>query len=358
MIRREDRKEKIHTAPPTFWAQEALFCEKAKMKIFSIPMLRVAKEIKLRNVPTSLSLDRESLYVSHKNGEVVRIDMEDGARERMHKEKRPIGALAVIGDSTVFGDKKGAVKILRSRAVTNMHSRHSKDIRDIYVRGSNPHQVLVSSRDKRISVWEVSLAPDAGGAVCTCVETLYGPKTAISSIDAIEGSSDLLCTSELSNTARLFKVGQGKQLLFRADEEDHLNNGAFLTPSLFVASSTSNCLYVFDTSRSSHLLKTRLLAPESGEMISRIRRMTESTFVVGCKNGAVLVVEYKKDCIRVIDRVELGDVIVNDVVVFEDGIIVCTGKEERESRVVVRKSSRNAVVVMRECTGDRSKSRS
>jgi hypothetical protein len=334
-----------------------------------------SREVRLRGVPTVIAEASNGtvLYVACKNGEIVEVDRISGKKKRIKKPSRAISAMVAVGNSVIFGESGGALYVISNGEVEQLRSKHTGQISSIsIIRSKDETHMAVASKDKRVSLWKVE---EAGKKITAFfLQTLYGPTSPIVEIDQFCNPNRILCVAELSNTVRVFKIDRNTQLLYKLEEGLFATCAAFISEDFFAVSTSANQLCIFGLHKNTPLMivpseveameagciydgegflgggKAEKAAPGPKPLecaVSRIRSSGENRLLVAYKTGQVLLLKYvpEEGRLFVCRRIEMGNLIINDVLLTENELIACSGKEERGGRFYVNKGSRNALLI-------------
>lgn len=189
-----------------------------------------------------LSIDDSTLYSGSKCGVLLKTDIKSGKRQVLAKEKVPIRCLALSSDGRFLAVGVKDVQIWDTTEVKMLHTfkQHRDFITALaFRRGTN--MLYSASADRTVKVFNVE--------DLAYMETLFGHQETITSLDTITTRERCLSTGGRDRTARLWKIPEESQLVFRAsakkrlqDETGSLDCCVMLDENQFVTGSDGGAL--------------------------------------------------------------------------------------------------------------------
>ncbi|KAH9386187.1 uncharacterized protein NEMAJ01_1083 [Nematocida major] len=301
---------------------------------------KTAPIVSLRTPPTALCMHGSMLAVSHKSGEVCSVNMETMAKKVLSRNTSAATAICHIEGILLIGTRKGEIRVVVDKRGKQLAKRHSAQIISIHtVKTENDEtEVLTASADRKVLVWKLDISEFKGAKVVNLLflKALYGPTTPIKSTSLSAGKRLLLCTSEISETIRVFRLEKDTQLLFHL-KQGFAVLGAFLDNERFVVVSDKNVLYIFNINRTEP--DQALELPESG--VSALSVLSAKRALVGLSDGRILDIQIEETAS--IKKTMCVNAIPNAFLQSGSSLYVAGGKEEKHARFFINKTVRNGV---------------
>jgi len=304
----------------------------------------------LRSPPTSLSTARGKAVLALKTGELLSIDLETGGKVKLVKEKITVTAVAKANDIVIYGTRKGEIKAIIDGRIARIATRHASSIVEICATEDDSDvNVITSSADKKVMLWKLVISPQRIVSL-VFIKALYGPNTAIISSRVSGDRRFVACTSELSNTIRVFKLEKDTQLLFKVRDGEHALHAEWIGAEEFVAASDSGALYLYSTEDAAPLQIVEQAPSAKSCTPTLLKRVGDNKVVVGYSNGQIALVEMDTNGRRKIEVRELGNCrgIPNSAEPVkgdngEEEIVLAAGQEERHKRFIIEENAKNAL---------------
>ncbi|KAI5190096.1 hypothetical protein NEMIN01_0881 [Nematocida minor] len=302
--------------------------------------------VSLRAPPTAMQLHNSKLTIAHKSGEIVTIDTETKERKVLAKEKVSVTAVCQTQDILLVGTRKGEVKSLINKSLKRISKRHRSLIVsiDAIETETGEVEIITASADHRVHIWKLDITENKGKKVAHLLflKTLYGPNTPITSSSLSQDKKLFLCTAELAETVRVFRLEKDTQLLFHLQKGEYALAALFIKNNQFVVVSSTNTVYLFSTDQSEPIQSLYLETENSSECaVSSLKLLSDSTFAVGLTNGHIFILDFSQS-ISVKDSMSV-DAIPNDIVSTGSTLYIAGGKEEKHTRFFINKTASNGL---------------
>lgn len=299
--------------------------------------------LKLRSPPTGMDFYNGILTVTHKSGEICTFNTETDERRVLAREKTAVTAICRVEGILLLGTRKGEIKSLSDKKTKRLSKKHKGQIVSIDVARTEKGEIeiITASADSRINLWKLDILELNGKKIIHLlfIKSLYGPSTPVISSSLSPSRRLFLCTSELSEVIRIFKLEKDTQLVFKIEEQAVL--GVFISNDRFIVVSNTNTIYLFTVDDSAPVDSLQLKENDGFPSSISTVKTRKNTFSLGLTNGKVFTGE-AGDKIKIVSSI-LVDGIPNSIISDGDKIFVAGGKEEKHSRFFISKSSANGI---------------
>lgn len=203
-----------------------------------------------------------------------------------------------------------------------------------------------ASADRTVKVWNIDQL--------AYVDTLFGHQDEVLGLDAL-ATERCLTVGARDRTARLWKVAEETQLVFRASEETggSLDCIGAIDQDHFVTASEAGALSLWACHRKKPLA-TQLKAHAGPVATLHVVRLTDLVISGGASDGLVRLwamdAEGGYKGMRLVQSIDLGGGSVNGVSLSGDGrtLAVALGRDQRLGRWINHRGVKNRIVLLRQ----------
>lgn len=353
-----DKVEAICSASGSAPAFQVIACRKRahKAPITSVVLsadgktaFTAAKDCTITKWDLSSGCQKVCTYPGYRNNKHVYVNPRHAER---HTNEVLALALSTDGRYLVSGGRDKAVRLWDARTNEYLETFMGHlDAVSCLAFQTNTHMLFSGSHDRTVKVWNLS--------DMAYVETLYGHQSPIEGLDSFR--KERCVTSSNDNTARLFKVVEEVQLVFRGDRGESLDCIAMLNESRFVTGGNSGALQLWSVTKKKPLCKVTD-AHGKGNWISAVAAIKNGDLVAsGSCDGFVRIWRYvaggsasggARAALAAISNCHhpvCG--FVNGLKFSQEGseLVVVTGREHRLGRWWRDAKAKNSLIVIRLC---------
>lgn len=318
---------------------------------------------KLPSPPTCFYFHGECIVTAHKSGEIVSFDTKTQEKKRVLKHTRSVTSMLFTEGVLLFGTRKGEIRAYLNGQSHRLPSRHAAQVVSIIEVSSESgeKEIVTSSTDGRICMWRLVITEKKRNGETSAsvsllyVKTLYGPTTPISCTEASVSTLFLLCSAEISNTVRVFKLQKDTQLLFDLPRGEHAVRSTFLSEEVFCVASSSNNIYIYDMSQVTPVskLRSKHLVPDTGFPVVYLKSVTKEGFengadpaallVAGFASGSVFLIRYSNRNLSVIRKIDQASILVS-AGIYSGSLLLLMGREEPQARFHLKPEGANELL--------------
>ncbi|EHY66474.1 hypothetical protein NERG_00114 [Nematocida ausubeli] len=303
---------------------------------------------KLRSPPTAMDVQNNLMVITQKSGEIITVAPETQERKVLVKDRTTTTAICAVNNILLVGARTGEVKSLCEKRYKRISKRHRGQIISIHAieTENNETEIITASADHRVFIWKLDINESNGVKTVHLlfIKALYGPKTPIKSTSLSPDKKLFLCTSELTETVRIFRLEKDTQLLFHLSEGYALY-GAFVTAEEFLVVSSTQTVHLYSINKSDPICSVCIPTEENSlAEVSCLKLVSQNTAAIGLSDGKIIVLGVAKT-LEILNTYKI-DGVPNDFLQKESTLYVAAGKEESHSRFFVDKSFSNGFVAI------------
>ncbi|KAI5143396.1 hypothetical protein NEPAR06_1389 [Nematocida parisii] len=303
---------------------------------------------KLKSPPTAMTIQNSEITIAQKSGEIVTVSSEAKERKVLVKDKNTTTAICAVDGILLVGARTGEIKSLCDKKYKRISKRHRGQIISIHAikTENNETEIITTSADHRVFLWKLDINESKGSKTVHLLfmKALYGPNTPIKSTSMSPDKKLLLCTAELTETVRIFKLEKDTQLLFNL-KDGHALYGAFVTNEQFIVMSNRSTLHLYNINKTDPVKSLHIpTEDEASAEVSSLKLISPGTAAIGFSNGQIIIVSIAETA-EILSYCQI-DGIPNDFMQKESTLYVAAGKEESHSRFFVNKSFLNGFVAI------------
>lgn len=301
--------------------------------------------------PTCFYFHGDTIVTAQKTGAIRSFNIKTREKKRIMQHVRGVTSMLFTEGVLLFGTRRGELKAYFNGRSHRLPSRHMTLIVSIIEVKSETgeKEIVTSSTDGRICMWRLVITEKkkndetSTSVSLLYLKSLYGPTTPISCTEASESTFYLLCSAEISNTVRVFKLQKDTQLLFDLPQGEHAVRSTFVSEDVFCVASSTNAIYVYDMSQDTPVfkLKPKQLVDDIRFPIVYLKSVKKEVIengtgptallVVGFANGSLYLIRYSNRTLTVIRKIDQISILVA-AGIHSGSLFLLMGREEPRAR--------------------------
>ncbi|KAI5180353.1 hypothetical protein NEOKW01_0657 [Nematocida sp. AWRm80] len=310
----------------------------------TVVTVKLPKSTSIVSAPTDIVTIEKEIVYSTKLGEIIRITSDK--KEKQTKDKQSVTAMIEIEGILFYGTRAGQIKCLNNGKVEKLSARHKQEVVSIEVINTEAGEteLATAAKDSRVHIWKLSIDKRTNTVSLLFLKTLYGPSTPITSLSLSLNNQLLLCTAEISNTARIFKLLGDTQLIYTVDHEDILYS-QFLSNDTFCTITNKNTIYLYTTesTKAYQRVTSKSTIPDTNITPVLFRfYSTYSILVLGYSSGDIFIMQYKNTKLTIVQHYHIDSIPVSGTTI-DNTLVIAGGKEEKHGRFIINKEFSNAL---------------